>query len=225
MGLIDRIKTKMFLSWNTWFREHVFSIYKRRGLKNKNVSIFCNNCAGACIAHDLNLQFRSPFVNLWLYPKDYIKFCENIEYYIEKELVFTDPNKHGVDYPVALLGDICIFFQHYHSEEEAKECWNKRKKRINKDNICCLLVERDGCTHEDLLRFSKLPYATASLVHVPMPELSNSHYIRGYEKDGEVGNSIEYKPNQYFGSRYYDDFDYVRFFNSNINISQSPSLQ
>ena len=92
MGLIDRIKTKMFLSWNTWFREHVFSIYKRRGLKNKNVSIFCNNCVGACIAHDLNLQFRSPFVNLWLYPKDYIKFCENVEYYIEKELVFIDPN-------------------------------------------------------------------------------------------------------------------------------------
>ena len=86
------------------------------------------------------------------------------------------------------------------------------------------MVERDGCTHEDLLRFSRLPYPTASLVHVPMPELSNSHYIRGYEKDGEVGNSIEYKPNQYFGSRYYDDFDYVRFFNSNINNVSSTKI-
>lgn len=145
----------MYISWNPWFREHFICPYNRKRLKNENVSILCNNCVGAVIAHDLKLPFRSPFVNLWLYPKDFIKFCERIDHYLELELIFTPSNEYGVNYPVALLGDIKIFFQHYHSEAEAKECWNKRKKRIDHDNIRCILVERDGCTSEDLLRFSK----------------------------------------------------------------------
>ena len=45
-----------------------------------------------------------------------------------------------------------------------------------------------------------------------MPNIHNTHYIRGYEKDGQVGNSIEFKKNHYFGYRYYDDFNYVSFF-------------
>ena len=38
--------------------------------------------------------------------------------------------------------------------------------------------------------------------------------VVGYEKDGQVGNSIEFKKNHYFGYRYYDDFDFVSFLNS-----------
>ena len=219
MRFIDKLKNKLYITWNPWFREHIICPYRRRHLKNKEVSIFCNNCVGATMAHDLNLQFRSPFVNLWLYPKDYIKFCENIGYYLDAELkFFPSPNKltHGEDinYPVAKLNDITIYFQHYHTEEEAKMCWERRKNRINRKHIRCLLIERDGCTMDDLVRFSKLPYFTASLVHKPMPEVNKSHYIRGFEKEGQVGNSIEYKKNQYFGFRYYDDFDYVSFFNA-----------
>lgn len=216
MRFIDKIKNKLYITWNPRFREHIICPYRRRHLKNKEVSIFCNNCVGATMAHDLNLQFRSPFVNLWLYPKDFIKFCENIDSYLDAELIFCPSPPHDdikIDYPVAKLNDITIYFQHYHSEEEARNSWEKRKKRINRGNIHCVLVERDGCTMDDLVRFSKLPYPTASLVHIPMPNIPHTHYIRGYEKDDQVGNSIEYRKNQYFGFRYYDDFDYVSFFN------------
>jgi uncharacterized protein (DUF1919 family) len=72
MNIIDRIKNKMFLDWNPWFRDNIINPYHRRMLCNYDVSILCNNCVGAVIIHELGLQFRSPFVNLWLYPKDYI---------------------------------------------------------------------------------------------------------------------------------------------------------
>lgn len=209
----DKIRDRLSTTLDPWFREHVICPYKRRRLTNHNASIFCNNCVGATISHDLGLQFHSPFVNLWLYPKDYIKFCENINHYISCSLQFVSSQNYDVDYPVATLDDITIFFQHYHTEKDAESCWERRKKRINFENIRCLLIERDGCTKEDLLRFSQLPYFTASLVHKQMKDVANTHYISGFEKDGEVGNSIEYKKCGFYGFRYYDDFDYVSFIN------------
>ena len=224
MGVIEKIKSKLFLVWNPWFRKHIICPNNRMRLKKRDVSILCNNCVGAVMAHDLKMEFNSPFVNLWLYPMDFIKFCENISYYIGIDLVFVPSSEHQKNYPVARLGDVTIYFMHYHSEEDARSCWERRKKRINLSAIRCILVERDGCTRDDLVRFSRLPYPTAALVHLRMPEIKNSHYIRGYEDDGGIGNSIEYKKRHYFGCRYYDDFDYVSFFNwdaKNINCSSS----
>lgn len=203
----------MYLKWNPWFREHIINPRNRKRLKNHHISILCNNCVGAVMAHDLGLQFLSPFVNLWLLPKDYIKFCEEINHYLKCDLKFISSSKDTFDYPVAMLDDITIYFQHYHTEEEAKTSWDKRKERLSIRDIRCLLIERDGCTKDDLIRFSNLPYPTASLVHKPMPEIKNTHYIHGFENHGQVGDTILFKHNQYFGYRYYDDFDYVSFFN------------
>ena len=206
----------MYYSWNPWFREHVVNPHNRRRLRNCTASILCNNCVGAVMAHDLGLQLRSPFVNLWLYPKDYIRFCENMGHYLNTPLKFTPPvkiNGEEIKYPIGKLDDITIYFMHYATEEEARRCWEKRKARIDTTNIYGILVERDGCTKEDLIRFSKLPFPTASLVHKPMPEVCNSQYISGFEGQGEVGDTILFKQNHYFGHRYFDDFDFVNFLN------------
>ena len=97
----------MYLSWNPWFREHFVNPRNTRRLRNHDVSIFCNNCVGAVISHDLGLQFRSPFVNVWLYPNDYLKFCENLQHYLSCNLDFISYNEVG--YPVARLDDVTIF--------------------------------------------------------------------------------------------------------------------
>jgi uncharacterized protein (DUF1919 family) len=136
-----------------------------------------------------------------------------MEHYLNCELEFVPHSENHITYPVARLDDITIYFQHYASKEDARAKWERRKKRLNPDSICCLLVERDGCTKDDLIRFSRLPYPTASLVHLPIPDVKNTYYIRGFEQDKEVGNSIDFRRNQYFGRRYYDDFNYVRFIN------------
>ena len=202
----------MFVQLNPWFREHIINPYHRLKLRNQEVSIFCNNCVGAVMAHDLGMQFRSPFVNLWLYPSDYIKFLENINWYLNRKLEWPSEN-NNFNYPIARLDDITIYFKHYKTAEEAEIAWEKRKRRINLNNIRCLLIEMDGCTQSDLIRFSKLPYPTASLVHKPIPQLKNTHYIKGFEKEKELGDTIHFRKNQYFGFRYFDDFDYISFFN------------
>ena len=186
----------------------------RTRLKNKEVSIIASNCNGGIISHDLGLQFRSPFVNLWIKPNDYIKLLTNLETYLEKELVFVQED--GISYPVALLDDIRINFQHYLTEDDAKEKWIERKSRMNYNNVALFFSDRDGCSYEDLLNFDKLPYSRKVVfTHVKRPEIKSSFYIKGFEHQSEVGVLSEYK-NKILEIRYLDDFDYVSFLNKGL---------
>lgn len=106
---------------------------KRKKLKNSDFTIISSNCVGGVIYHDLGLQFKSPTINLWFKPKDYLKFLSDLDKYLEMEL--SEETDKDVDYPVGLLGDIHLYFLHYRTFAEAKNKWNSRKKRINKENI------------------------------------------------------------------------------------------
>ena len=161
------------------------------------------------------MKFLSPTVNLWMNPKDFIKYCSNLRHYSQCKLEFLNPSSYLLanikPYPVARLDDIIIYFQHYATNQEARKKWEERTKRINYDNVRCILCERDGCTHEDLIRFANLPYPTASLVHLPVTGISDTHYLCGFENEEELGNIMEFKKGQYFGRKYFDDFNFVKF--------------
>ena len=75
------------------------------------------------------------------------------------------------------------------------------------------MSERDGCTEEELLAFSNLPFPTAAIVHTKQNNIPGCHVVRGFENEKEIGNIMVYRPNQYLGRKYYDDFDYVSFLN------------
>ena len=66
----------------------VYNKYNQRKLSNRDVTLFSSNCNGGVILHDLGLRFNSPFVNLWIKPKDFIKICENPEYYLKLDLLY-----------------------------------------------------------------------------------------------------------------------------------------
>lgn len=214
--LHNKIKNKLFVDANPWFREHIIIPKYRRRFNNPNVTILSHNCLGGVISHDLGIRFNSPFVNLWLYPKDFIKYCRNIEYYRNCKLRFLSNEIDHLGrsgYPVAMLGDIKIHFLHYKSNEEAENTWYERTKRMNLDNIRCIMSECDTCTLDDLKEFSKLQYPTVALVHKNYDYIGNTIYIKGFEDSEEIGNTMVYKPNCYFGKKYYDDFDFVSFLN------------
>ena len=188
----------------------------QKRLKNSNFSIVASNCNGGIISHDLNQQFNSPFVNLWIRPKDYIKLLSDFDNYMDTDLTFT--KETGINYPVGLLRDIKIYFQHYKSEGEAKEKWNKRRKRVNKSNLFILFTDRDGCTYHELELFDKLPFKNKVVfTRQEYPRIKSSFYIKGFEKEQEVGICSSYK-SKYSLNRYLDDFDYVSWFNENNTI-------
>lgn len=209
--VIRKIKN---LCW-TKNREKV-NFAMRERLRTDEVSIISANCNGGIISHDLGLQFRSPTVNLFIPAEDYIKFCENLPYYlsIDEMVECTDPAvTYGVDYPVAYLGDILLYLVHYSSVEEAQRIWNQRKSRINWNNIAVMATDRDGMTDELKDRFEKLPYRKVMFTHLPDEKHHSCFYISGYEKDDCVGIVTDH--NDWKGTRPIDQFDYVSFLNGN----------
>ncbi len=187
---------------------------KRLTEKGRQTSIISMNCNGGIISHNLGLRFLSPTVNLYMNAEDFIRFCENLTYYLNisemvecKDLEVIGDRK----YPVAYLGDLKLFLVHYKSIEEAQEKWNERKKRVNWENIAILNTDREGMTEELKDRFERLPYRKVLFVHKPDERHPSCFYIKGYENENSVG--IITDPEGWKGKRAIDQFDYVGFLN------------
>lgn len=143
---------------------------KRRKLKYKDFSILSNNCWGGFIYQEFDLPYTSPTIGLFIYERDYVKFLSNIKYYfslplefikVEESKYFDKVTEHGtkeITYPIAKLNDIEIFFMHYHSQKEAIEKWDRRKKRVNFNRLLVKMSERADCDLETVKSFLELPY-------------------------------------------------------------------
>lgn len=209
-----------------WNKYNILSRYHRKKmrkqLKNREISFLCPNCIGGLLLHDLGLPFNSPTINLMMYQKDFVKFVMNLEDYLAKELVFYRDEEF--ECPCAMLEDISIHFTHYSSEIEAKEKWEVRKRRINKDNLFVFLQERDGLCREDICRLSQL--RVRGLLVLTANEYFDIPYtlqIPKYKKKGEVGNIL--RKNWLNNRREYEKYvDFVKWFNESegFNYDISP---
>ena len=192
----------------------------RKKLNNKEPSLLSSNCNGAFLLHDLGLEFRTPTVNLWMKPKDYIELLKHLEAYLKEPLQFDDRLEQQYGYPVGVLKDtVKIYFQHYKTRQEAQEKWEKRSARVDLQNLFIWFTDRDGCTYEDLKEFDALPYKNkVAFTHVSYPEFKSAFYIEGFEKEKEVGLIFDFKKDK-FAVKYYDDFPYVEWFNGALEKS------
>lgn len=197
-------------------RREKFNRVNRLRLKNRDFSLIASNCNGGCILHDLGLPFNSPFVNLWMKPADFIKFCRDMEYYLSKKIEFVEES--GITYPVGKLDDIRIFFQHYKDPSSAEDAWMRRAKRINKDNLFIMFTDRDGCTYEDLRDFDQLPNKNKVVFcNKQYPEFKSAFYVPGFDNQDSVGMCMNFKNDNTF-RKYYDCFDYVAWFNGKKHL-------
>ena len=55
-------------------------------LQSSKISVIAINCWGGLISHTLGLEFRSPFVNMFLEEQDYLKLLSDLDYYLGMEL-------------------------------------------------------------------------------------------------------------------------------------------
>lgn len=72
----------------------------RKLLMNLSPTLVCSNCTGGFLYHWLGLKFYSPFINLFLWPKDFIIALENWEEFISSQVIET---KSGLQYPVGQI--------------------------------------------------------------------------------------------------------------------------
>lgn len=201
----------MALKMKDYLREQVINRVNRDRLSNNDFSIISSNCTGAFILHELRQRFNSPTVNLYMDAKDYIRFLENLDIYLQCDLKEISNNQYN--YPLGALDDLVIHFMHYSSFEQAKEKWQERIQRIHTENLFVMMCERDGCSKELMERFDQLPYKNKVIfTHLPYPEIKSAFYISGFEKEKELGHLYKYQ-SIFNLKKHYDKFDYVKWLN------------
>ena len=157
------------------FRRLGLASYRKKQLKSTDFTIISNNCWGGMIYESYNLPKESPTVGMFFMAKDYIEFLSDLKGYINGKLTFINPeesqwkdapqvsgDKRFGTYPVGVLSNgkntIEIFFLHYHSEQEARDKWERRIKRINWDKLLVKFNDQNGFTETDVENFMKLPF-------------------------------------------------------------------
>lgn len=197
-NLLNKDKVESSIKWS--FIDKYFSKVARRKLKNKDFSILGNNCFAGGIYHKFGLPYNTPTIWTYIYPDDYLKFLESLDWYLKQPLTFKKETKHEMAhkhyemtkrrYPIGVLGDIEIHFMHYKTEAEATEKWVRRIKRLNLENLFVLFSDGEEYSEEHLERFEKLPFShKVFLSSKPKPNSNCTVFIQDYEKELHVFDS------------------------------------
>lgn len=157
----------------------------RSRVTDKPVSIISQNCIGGVIYHDMGKRFLSPTINLFLTCPDFVKFVLNLEYYMSLKLQMNWEE----EYPVGKLEDIKIYFMHYQTCTEAKEAWDRRKARIDWDNILVLSTDMEEFTDNVFESWQKIQYPKVLFSAKRWDDASCAFYPK-YAKQGQVQDLI-----------------------------------
>lgn len=149
--------------------------------------------------------------------EDFILAMENFDEFINGDIIEDKDSKSS--YPIGLgIHGERIHFVHYESFESAIKSWNKRKVRIDKNNMAILItkyfddIKEDKNDDEIIRRFDNLPFKNKLIFADESISGPNIISLKGY-------SSVRYSKNIYrtsnvFGKRYIDQFDYISFINS-----------
>lgn len=166
-------------------KQEKFDINKYMRIRKNPPTIFSNICWGGCTYHSLGLEFTSPLINMFESDSDYIKLLKNPKYYMEQKLDLQREGYNEVsklNYPIARCGDVELFFCHYSTFEEANECWERRKKRINWDNMLIMMCTEDEKTARE---FAQLEYEK-KVCFVPFETEDESLIYVEFRNKGEM---------------------------------------
>jgi uncharacterized protein (DUF1919 family) len=136
-----------------------------RGL---GLTIISNNCWGGHVYRYFGLSYTSPTIGMFFFADEYLRFLKHLDYYLLLDLKFIPleqsryyeelKRRNHLMCPIGVLDDVEIVFLHYHSKEEAREKWNRRKLRMDMGNLIVKMSEMNLCTESHLREFDALPF-------------------------------------------------------------------
>ena len=171
-----------------------------RNFLGADTSIISSNCFAGRIMQDLQMEYKSPTLGLWIMPDDFAVFCGDLKHYLNSnikivehsknklgEYKMTHPPKHS--YPVGWIDDkLEVHFLHYHTAEEAISKWRRRAERVNYKNLLLVGSEQNGCTEEDVKAFDSIPYGKKLYFCSHPYPYKSVVYIKEFAKLGHVGD-------------------------------------
>ena len=181
--------------------------FVKRSIKNKNFSVISNNCWAGRVYQYLDMPYLSPTAGLYFFAPDYIKFVSDLRKYLNTPLRFIKPEeskyyeeikkRNQTEKPIGVLDDVEIVFLHYKTKEEAEEKWNRRKERVNFDNIILKFSRMDLCTEKEIAKFDSLPFKNKFVLNnrLPLKFKSEIYWKEKWNEDGIQRDTIPFPGN------------------------------
>ncbi len=109
------------------------------------ITVFNNLCWGGIAAHTLGIECCSPTKDLWISDHEFLKFLSDLKYYLSLEPEFmgwadADGRFDAPRFPLMTIGDIILHCNHDTDPNEAAEKWQRRKKKVNFDNMLAVYI-------------------------------------------------------------------------------------
>lgn len=115
------------------------AIYRLRN-RNRDFTLITQNCIGGVIYNILGLQFSTPTINMFIPGDSFVRLVKDLPHYLSVTPTvvhenYQDPIDPSICYPVIALEDVQLHCLHSHSAQEAIADWERRKQRVNLENI------------------------------------------------------------------------------------------
>lgn len=167
---------------------------------------------GGVIYDNYGLKYLTPTIGLWIPPEDYIRFVKNLKYYLKqdiKQISWKESHVSGLleqrkrsglyknrnldDFIIGRIADVDVIFLHYKSFDEAREKWNRRKNRINFDNMIVKFNDQNECSREHMQEFLELEYRNKLLFTADdyFNDRDGVVYLEEYSSAGYVVNDVD----------------------------------
>ena len=187
---------------------------------NTDFVIISRNCWGGQVYQYLQKPYNTPFVGLFLFGPCYMKLLSDFDYYMQLEMDFISVSKYPEsknNYPIGLLKDVEIHFQHYETVEEARDKWNRRRDRMvkntDKDNYFFMVCDRRRVDLQDLTKFHELPFKNkVSFAFYDLLPGSNGNHVKFFNSKRNKTNKIPNGKKRFKLTFLY--FDIVHWLNS-----------
>lgn len=211
--------------WLDTKTESLFAKQNQRKLNNTDFSIISNNCWGGVVYEHFGLIKQSPTIGGYFFADDYLLFIANLKEYMSRDIkiISLEESKYKNKIiengtPNAIVGilegnsklpPVEIIFLHYNDKNTIINKWNRRRERINYNNLIFKFSLQNGCTKKQLEIFDNMVLPGKKFMFTNRKEdiekYSCAVYYPGFERAAQIENDTFYW-NKYF--------DVIQFINT-----------
>ena len=151
-------------------------------IRNARFTVLSEQCYAGTLYRYLGLEALTPLKNMWVSTEDYFRILGDPRGYFSESPVFWkssedyDPGYESPAFPILKLkGDVLLYCNHDTDPEQAIEAWNRRRKRVNYDNILVTYYAKNRREEE---AFYRQPRYAGRRCFTPYPsDLPDSVFI------------------------------------------------
>lgn len=207
----------------TVFKLPKFDFQLYQNLIENPITILSDDCWGGYAYNSLKLPFTSPIINIRWNRDQYAEFISDPLFYLNTELKMErDGNLRTEVWPIGSLGDekrkVEMEFVHNADFNEAKAQWDRRKERINKQNLFVKMGFSIQDKKDEWLEAFKNLNCKKLLVYngdTDIKEVLKTERFIWYNINSNRVNTYNY--NDYFRSSYNNDIDLLKMLNGESN--------